>query len=149
MITSFTDQNGFLSNFFFCRVKVHDIEAVTAEHAFQALKTLDNSERHQVLECSTPGQAKRMGQRITLRPDWEDIKIDVMRSVVRAKFTQNLELAAQLIRTKDVPLIEGNNWGDQFWGMTFNQHTQSWEGENHLGKILMQVRQELQSIRFN
>lgn len=148
MIASFTGQNGFLSNFFFSRVTVHGVEGPTAEHVFQALKTFDEDERRRVLECQTPGEAKRMGRRVTLNPDWDNVKIDVMRSVVRAKFTQNVELGHRLIRTKDIPLIEGNNWGDTHWGMVWDDNAVRWVGHNHLGRILMEVRSELRNLRI-
>jgi ribA/ribD-fused uncharacterized protein len=83
------------------------------------------------------GQSKKLGKRVELRPDWEDVKIDIMRQVLKSKFTQNPELKAQLIATGDAELIEGNNWNDRFWGVCRGK------GQNHLGKLLMEVRAEL------
>ena len=74
-----------------------------------------------------------------LRGDWEEIKTELMLEIVRAKFTQNEELAARLLATRDRRLVEGNTWHDVFWGV--DQRTG--QGENHLGRILMQVRNEL------
>ena len=62
-----------------------------------------------------------------------------MLQIVRAKFAQNPDLAARLLRTGDRKLIEGNTWHDVFWGMDLN----TGQGENHLGRILMQVREEM------
>ena len=65
------------------------------------------------------------------------MKIDIMRQVLKSKFTQNPELKAKLIATGDAELIEGNNWNDRFWGVCRGV------GQNHLGKLLMEVRAEL------
>lgn len=139
MITTFTDKYRFLSNFYEPAVVTYDGEEyATTEHAFQAAKTLDVRERQEVQEAPTPGQSKRLGRRVTLRPDWEEIKLDVMLDLVRQKF-QDPELRAKLLATDTRPLIEGNHWGDAFWGICNS------EGSNHLGKILMRVRDEIRS----
>lgn len=133
-----------LSNFHECDVTVDGVTYPTAEAAFQAAKHDSDEHREFVRSRPKPRSAKGAGGRasfkargITLREDWEDVKVDVMRTVVRAKFTQNAELASALLGTGDVKLAEGNTWGDKFWGVT--KHG----GENWLGRILMQVRGEL------
>ena len=77
-----------------------------------------------------------MGEKCSLRDDWEDIKLYVMYRIVRRKFLENHDLAEKLIKTEGL-IEEGNHWGDQFWGVCRGK------GENHLGKILMQVRAEI------
>ena len=72
-----------------------------------------------------------------MRSDWEDVKFDVMYDIVKAKFTQNEDLKRKLLDTEGYYLEEGNNWGDKIWGVV------NGVGENHLGKILMRVRNEL------
>ena len=84
-----------------------------------------------------PSTAKREGRRVTLRPDWEEVKYQVMYEICCAKFTQNRELREILLATGDEYLEEGNTWGDRIWG------TVNGQGNNWLGKILMQVREEL------
>ena len=84
-----------------------------------------------------PSEAKRTGRKVKLRPDWEDVKINEMRNIVRAKFSQNPELAEKLIQTGDAHLEEGNTWGDRTWG------TVNGSGQNLLGKILMEIRETL------
>ena len=86
-----------------------------------------------------PSKSKGMGRRVPLRPDWEEVKVGIMEEIVRAKFTQHPELAERLLATGDKVLIEGNHWGDTCWGVD----TRTGRGENHLGKILMNVREEL------
>ena len=83
------------------------------------------------------GQAKRLGRRVELRSDWETVKIEIMRQVLKSKFTHNPELREKLIATGNTELIEGNNWNDRFWGVCRGV------GKNHLGKLLMEIRAEL------
>ena len=88
-----------------------------------------------IRNAPSPGAAKRMGRKIAIRNDWEAVKEKVMLSVVRAKF-EDAYLRRLLTATGTAALIEGNEWGDRFWGVCRG------EGENRLGKILMKVRSE-------
>ena len=137
-IQRFRDEYGFLSNFYESSVKWEGLTYPNAEAAFQAAKVLTEEERlpFTVLQ---PGKAKRMGRRVPLRQDWERVKFAIMESIVRAKFTQNADLAAKLLATGDTELVEGNTWGDTCWGVDLR----TGKGENHLGKALMKVRSEL------
>ena len=110
----------------------------TVEHAYQSAKTLNLGQKKNIQNANSPGQAKRLGKFVALREDWEQIKINIMRELIRQKFT-NPELRAKLLETKDVYLEEGNTWGDRFWGVFLNK------GENWLGKILMEVREEIKN----
>jgi ribA/ribD-fused uncharacterized protein len=115
----------------------------TAEHAFQALKSEDPAVRARIAEAHSPGAAKGMGRRVTLRPDWETIKIVVMKIVVSQKFNDNPYLAEKLLATGTAKLVEGNTWGDKFWGVDLA----TGEGENWLGELLMEVRTSRQIER--
>jgi ribA/ribD-fused uncharacterized protein len=126
-----------LSNFYPAPVSLSGVEYPTVEHAFQAAKTLDDEERATVLSESSPGKAKRVGQTVTLRTDWDDVKLDVMEDLVRQKFSGSAELKEKLLETEGVDLEEGNTWGDTYWG------TVDGVGQNHLGTILMNIRTEL------
>ena len=95
------------------------------------------------MSAATPGQAKRLGSRCPIQPRWDEIKDDVMLELVHKKFRQP-DLGKKLIATGDAPLYEGNHWGDNYWGMI--QVGGEWRGQNKLGKILMQVRRELQEV---
>ena len=136
MINSFEGEYAFLSNFYEHPISNGVITFPTNEHYFQAMKTLEDDERLAIARAATPGQAKRMGRKVQLRSDWESIKLDVMETAVRIKFTDP-ELAAKLIATGDEELVEGNWWNDTFWGVC------NGVGENHLGKILMKVRADI------
>ena len=136
VIDSFRGEFHWLSNFYSCSVHFEGLTFGNTEAAFQASKTLDMEERESFFGLSG-GQAKRLGRKVELRSDWEAVKIEVMREVLRCKFSQNPELKAKLIATGDAELIEGNNWNDRFWVVCRGV------GQNYLGKLLMEVRAEL------
>ena len=138
MIDSFSGEHAFLSNFFPAEVAHNNITFRTVEHAFQAAKTLDPDEMRKIAAADTPGKAKRLGRTVTLRPNWNIIRVGVMEELVRQKFA-NPALATLLVATGDEELVEGNNHGDAFWGVYRGK------GDNWLGKILMKVRSEIAS----
>ena len=131
-VFGFEGEHAFLSKHF---VESHNL---SAEHRFQKEKTLIMAERHAILDARTPEEAKALGRTVTLRPDWDDIKLDTMRTVAAAKFTEvrNPGFARRLANTGTAVLIET---GDPFWGVD----KQTGEGENHLGLILMELRAQL------
>ena len=133
-IEKFDGPFRFLSNFFPARITHDGISFPTTEHAFQAAKTLDFHERWEVSLLGTPGKAKRAGRKLVLRPDWDAVKLSVMTELTILKFTHHAWLRERLIGTHGRELIEGNKWNDTFWGVC------NGEGQNHLGKILMHVR---------
>lgn len=138
LINKFSGDFAFLSNFFDSPFEHEGIVYPTNEHFFQAMKTLDRDKRVQIAAARTPGLAKRMGRTLHLRPDWEDIKEDIMLQGLRLKFSKR-RLKEMLLDTGDEELIEGNNWGDRFWGQC------NGEGLNVLGQLLMKVREELRN----
>ena len=133
-ISSFEGEYRFLSNFYERPIYVGNIKWASAEHAYQAAKSLLPADWDAILSCRTPGQAKRMGMKLSLRPDWGSFRLLAMEEIVQAKFDQYEDLKLKLIMTNPAELIEGNHWGDVFWGVCKGK------GENHLGKILMKIR---------
>lgn len=142
MINKFDGEYAFLSNFYPSEVQFEGGTFPTVEHAFQAAKTLDEDERLQVVTCDTPGLAKREGRHVTLRRDWEQIKYSIMEELVRKKF-QIPELKEKLIATGDEELEEGTWWHDNTWGNCYCDRCKNIVGQNHLGKILMKIREEI------
>ena len=140
MILSFRDEYFFLSNFYPVEIKLDGIVYPNAESAFQAQKTLDVEERRKFSMLKNPVQAKRLGRKVKLRDDWEEVKLDIMTEIVSQKFLQHPHLIEMLLQTGDEELVEGNKWGDRFWGVCKGK------GENHLGKILMKIRDVYKSI---
>lgn len=139
-IDSFRGDYGFLSNFHKARIWYGDHEYPTSEHAFQAMKTTDSVWRSLIRSAQSPGEAKKLGRRAPLRPDWHDIKDQVMYEIVWIKFVSHGDLRAKLLATGQAELIEGNTWGDEYWGVD----RQTNQGQNKLGKILMRLRRALQ-----
>lgn len=135
-IDNFSGEYSFLSNFYYSPITYGHLTYPTSEHAFQAAKTEDKADELKIQKASTPGQAKKLGRKVTLIEDWERDKRRIMKSVLRRKF-KNLELSIRLKQTGDAELIEGNTWGDTYWGVCKGK------GKNHLGKLLMDVRAEL------
>lgn len=107
------------------------------EHAYAAAKCKTERDREFIRKCSTPGEAKRLARQVPIREDWDDIRLGVMYELVKEKFSRHKDLRDKLLATGQFPLIEGNRWGDTFWGVCRGV------GENNLGKILMRVRDEL------
>lgn len=142
-ITSFKDEYDFLSNFYLCHIVWIRKDWISAEHVFQAMKCIGKTDRGMIRNLSTPGKAKRMGRRIVLRDDWEDVKEGMMLRTLRKKFLQNKRLLKKLIGTGDAELIEGNNCHANFWGNCECLRCKDLHGFNKLGEILMQVRDEL------
>ena len=139
MIDCFDKEWAFLSNFYWSEIEFEGITYPTNEHFFQAMKTLDENERRAIANCRTPGQAKRMGRRVALRPDWENVKEDVMFTGLCIKFSDE-QLADWLLETGDEELVEGTTWHDNEWGNCSCPKCQHIEGKNKLGKLLMKVR---------
>lgn len=138
MITEFKDQYRFLSNFWPVTLDFGHYVFPSVEHAYQASKSNDPADWDYILSCDTPGKAKRAGRHVKLRSDFNDIKIELMTEFVTLKF-QEPSLRRHLLMTGDQTLQEGNYWGDKFWGVCLKTNT----GQNHLGRILMQVREDM------
>lgn len=153
-IYRFDDEHNFLSNFYYSpfsvkfwfwsdekriRQESQTQEVPTLEHAYQAMKTLNMFEQHAIITAPTAAQAKKIGRKAEIRKDWDDVKLGIMEWLVKCKFKNNNFLKKKLIETGDFQIQEGNTWGDTYWGICIQSN---W-GENHLGKILMKVRQEL------
>lgn len=138
VIDKFMGDTFFLSNFYKASVNYLGFTFLSSEAAFQAAKC-----PRRMAEFTTlpPNEAKRLGRSVKMRPDWDTVKDGIMYDVCLAKFTQHPDLAEKLLATGDAMLIEGNTWGDTYWGVC------NGVGENHLGKTLMQIREELREER--
>lgn len=136
-IDLFREEYEFLSNFYPAKIMYGGINYCNAEAAYQAQKCEDSQERQKFSELYG-NQAKELGRSVQTRVDWEKIKIKVMEEIIEAKFSQNPLLARRLLETGKKTLVEGNNHKDLFWGADLK----TGEGENHLGKILMNLREK-------
>jgi ribA/ribD-fused uncharacterized protein len=148
VIDKFVGEYSFLSNFYNSPMKldlgevglfsIHNVEEV-----YQAAKAVSVAEARWVLQSQTPGIAKRRGREVTMVPNWDEIKDKVMRMALDEKFKQNPDLAAKLVATGDATLIEGNHWGDTYWGICKGV------GQNKLGLMLMEIRDGLSKPESN
>ena len=142
-ITTFQVQakNGnyptFLSNFYPCVVEYNSLMFPSVEHAYQASKTCD-IDKQMEFTYGTPELAKKRGRKLKINWDFENNKIDIMYHLLQSKFSI-APLKNKLLETGNAELMEGNWWGDKFWGVDHK----TLKGENHLGKLLMQIRNEL------
>lgn len=145
MISRFTGKADFLSNFHPWQADWDGVVYPTAEHAFQAAKTLDKMDQAAIYSAKSPVLAKRLGRRVQLRDDWDEFRLEAMEHIVRSKFSNLFgEREIYLLSTNGHELVEGNYWHDQFWGdCTCRRRFCKEPGENNLGKILMKVREEL------
>jgi ribA/ribD-fused uncharacterized protein len=132
----FKDEHEFLSNMHRCLVMYDDHLFRASEIAYVYMKCADPEQRHQVTLIEDPYKAKKFGSTILLREDWEEIKIKVMHGIVLEKFKQNNNLRKRLLLIEG-EIVEENWWNDTFWGVCRGI------GENHLGNILMLVREQL------
>jgi hypothetical protein len=130
----FRGDRWFLSNFYPAPVVLDGVIFPTVEHGYQAAKTLHRPSREVVRRAATPGQAKRLGRALILRPDWEAVKLAVMEGLLRQKFADP-KLRARLVVIEG-EIVEQNTWGDTWWGVCRGR------GENHLGRLLMRIRDE-------
>ena len=136
-ITSFRGKYEFLSNFYMTPVEYEGVIYPSSEHAYVAAKTTDNKIRRQIAKMPSSGQVKKYGRKMVIRSDWDAIKLNVMRTIIENKFS-NDRLYKMLVQTKPYEIIEGNNWGECPLG----------NGKNNLGKLLMEIRDENNIVRF-
>jgi hypothetical protein len=137
-IDKFEKEYSFLSNFYPCKIKYGNLEFQCAEALYMAHKS-GNPEDFARFAPLNGAEAKKLGKTVKLQENWDEIKFDVMQKVLRLKFIRNPDLKHLLISTGDAELIEGNWWGDKIWGVC------NGEGENNLGKLLMELRTEYQA----
>lgn len=135
------DDYGELSNFAPYPIVLQDKRWPTSEHFFQAQKFVDEAQREAIRQARSPMIAARMGRsrKKPLRPDWESVKVSVMREAVIARFTQHDQLRELLLSTGDAKLVE-HTVNDSYWGDGGDGL-----GKNMLGIILMEVRDLLRA----
>ena len=142
-ITSFKDEYRFLSNFYQTPIAYGGLTYPNAEAAFQAQKREKEEDKVKYTLVKNPVVAKRMGKKEPDLPEnWREISYGIMLEVVRAKFSLP-EMKEKLLATGDAELVEGNNHHDNLWGNCACPRCAAKAGQNRLGKILMQVREEL------
>jgi ribA/ribD-fused uncharacterized protein len=132
-IDQFVGDYRWLSNFEFSDVFLDGLQFRTVEHAYQASKFTDQERRIQIQHLLTPGEAKAVGKTTKPSPAWEARKIHTMHELLVQKFHQQ-PFHSKLLATGSRKIIEGNTWGDTFWGVYKG------EGKNWLGVLIMCIR---------
>lgn len=140
MIREFQNEYRWLSNFAPVKIKLDGLEFPSVEHAYMSAKSDDEEWKN---FCSNPnnkaGDVKRQSRNITLKEDWHEIKLEVMKECVNQKFSQE-PYRTKLLETETQHIQEGNRWNDKFWGVCLKTN----KGENHLGRLIMDVRSALE-----
>lgn len=147
-ITAFRDDFRFLSNFWYVPIDYEGVTYPTLEHAYQAAKTLDYTQREAILQASSPGDARKLGQYVTLRSRWDEYKPQVMRKLLCQKYSKANPILRNdlVILTRGRQLIEGNTWHDNFFGSCSCAKCGN-TGKNVLGKLLMEIRDTIEEER--
>lgn len=138
-IEGFFGKYRWLSNFAYCPVKLYTATYPSVENAYQAAKTSSLEERKFLETCSAV-DAKHYGKQLTLRPCFDEIKLEVMFFFLIQKFNQE-PFRTKLLATGDARLVETNTWRDVYWGVCHGR------GENHLGRLLMHLRSDLRKTQ--
>lgn len=123
----------FLSNMYPCEITYNGHIFQSSEAAFQAQKDLS---RITEFEGLSGKEAKRLGRRVNMRPDWDSVKLGIMEEILRIKFSSP-ELSKKLLAVTE-PIVEENTWHDTYWGVCDGR------GQNNLGKLLTKIRNDIQ-----
>ena len=127
---------AFLSNY----ARILPESPVTVEHLYQAAKAACPEDAARIMAAETPGDAKKMARKIKKVDNWDEIKLHIMFNLLLYKFSFE-ENKQKLLATGDEELCEGNIWHDNFWGDCHCEHCINKPGANHLGKLLMKIRE--------
>jgi len=141
MITSFSGDHKFLSNFYECPIEIEGQNFRSAEHAYHSRKFTDSAIK-QVLETLKPEDIHKVVCKWSPCSDWENIRDDWMVRCVHEKFKQNPRLRHKLLRTGNRFLLYQNYYHQQFWGTCACADHRKIPGENELGWILMRERDQ-------
>ena len=140
MILAFKDEYGWLSNFVDVDIEWDGGKYKSVEHAYQSAKSSDRQWKIVCASGISSGKVKRASRKIEVRQDWEKIKVSVMKDLLKQKFSDEY-YKDKLLATGNTYIIEGNEWGDTFWGVDLR----SGEGRNVLGRLIMELRDSLHS----
>lgn len=141
LLIAFRGPYRFLSNDSWCTVTWKGVEYPSVTHAFQCAQTFDKAKQEEIKKTKRFTRVRRIGKTALQRPGWEKIQLAVLESLLRQKFAQP-KFRQVLLSTKDYKLINGDHRGETYWGMIYHCH--KWLGENHLGKLLMKIREDIQ-----
>jgi ribA/ribD-fused uncharacterized protein len=134
VIDSFQGEYRWLSNFAPVSIVFDGVEYPSTEHAYQSAKTTDKDIRLIISQTQKAGEVKKLGRTINIRDDWDSIKYETMKKLLWQKFNKD-PYKSKLMATGEQEIIEGNWWGDTYWGVCKGV------GDNNLGKLIMKIRE--------
>ena len=137
-ITEFQGEYRWLSNFSPCSIYMDGEEYRSVEHAYMAAKSDSKEWRDFCINTESPGFIKKESKKLSVKHNWDVIKLEVMSKCLTQKFNQE-PYRSKLIETGDRHIQEGNRWGDTFWGVDLK----TGKGSNMLGTLIMNIRSEL------
>lgn len=140
MINIFRGEHAWLSNMYECGIEYKDYLFNSVENAYMWEKNPEDPEWLKMCLVYSAGKIKRESKAITIRNDWDEIKLNVMETLLTIKFNQE-PFKTKLIETGDQNIVEGTLWGDSFWGVDLKVNPNY--GENHLGRLIMKIRDQL------
>ena len=133
----FRNEYGFLSNFYNHKIDYKGLSFNNVEAAFQAAKCCNLEDMRMFVNLSG-AEAKKLGRRIKLRNNWNNIRLSVMKELLLIKFSDPL-LKSKLLDIKS-DIVEENTWHDNFWGKCTCYKCSGKPAYNNLGNLLMEVR---------
>jgi len=139
MIRKFEKEYRWLSNFYPCALRFRGKRFESVEYAYMSAKSDDKAWKQRCIDAvEKPRKIKKLSQHLELVPNWDTIKLEVMQECLELKFAQE-PFRTWLLETGGAHIQEGNGWGDTFWGVDVETN----QGENHLGRLIMEIREEL------
>ena len=147
MIKEFQGEYRYLSNFYPCEIEYEGIVFDSVEKAYQSAKTNDFGIREEISLLNSPGKAKRFFKNRSedVREDWNRVNLGIMRELLHKKFVENDYFRRKLLSTGNSEIQEGNSWGDKFFGVDL----ETGEGQNLLGRMIMDIRKEIKEEEGN
>jgi ribA/ribD-fused uncharacterized protein len=141
MIKEFQGEYRWLSNFAPVNIPLGNKVFRSVEHAYMSMKSVDTEWKDFCASEHNAGAVKKASKKIQLRKEWNDrFRLIIMRDLLYIKFNKE-PYKSKLLATGNQNIQEGNRWNDKFFGVCLK----TGYGENHLGRIIMQIRDKLQS----
>jgi ribA/ribD-fused uncharacterized protein len=142
MVQAFRGDYNYLSNFWLVDVEYNGVVYPSVEHAYMSAKSDDPQWKSYCANRNiSPSDVKKNSTHVRLVNNWNRLKLVVMEECLRSKFNKE-PYRSKLLTTDNENIQEGNVWNDVFWGVDLTVNPN--KGENHLGRLIMKIREELQ-----
>jgi ribA/ribD-fused uncharacterized protein len=142
VINNFRGYHAWLSNMYNCDIEFMNHKFKSVENAYMFAKNPNNEEWLNKCLSMSPGDVKKASKLISIREDWDSVKLSIMYELLKQKFTQE-PFRTNLIETRNENIVEGNRWNDTFWGVDIKNTPNV--GENWLGRLIMDIRTKIKN----